>query len=77
MMDSENFEARLMLGVGIDDMFVLVQSYENLTEEEKKEERRSVIFSSLLSLYVFGFEVRVSSLGRLPRAGCGKTTAGV
>ena len=26
----------LMLGVGIDDMFVLVQSYENLSEEEKK-----------------------------------------
>ena len=26
----------LMLGVGIDDMFVLVQSYENLSDEEKK-----------------------------------------
>ena len=26
----------LMLGVGIDDMFVLVQSYENLSEDEKK-----------------------------------------
>ena len=26
----------LMLGIGIDDMFVLVQSYENLTKEELK-----------------------------------------
>ncbi len=31
----------LLLGIGIDDMFVIVQSFETLSEEEKKEDRHT------------------------------------
>ena len=61
----------LMLGIGIDDMFVLVQSYENLTKEEKKlslEER----FGKALSYA--GMAVSVTSLTNIVAFTLGATT---
>ena len=61
----------LMLGVGIDDMFVLVQSYENLSEEEKKlplPER----FAKTLSYA--GMAVSVTSVTNIVAFSLGATT---
>ena len=61
----------LMLGIGIDDMFVLVQSYENLTKEELKlslEER----FGKALSYA--GMAVSVTSVTNIVAFMLGATT---
>ena len=60
-----------MLGIGIDDMFVLVQSYENLTKEELKlslEER----FGKALSYA--GMAVSVTSVTNIVAFMLGATT---
>ena len=61
----------LMLGVGIDDMFVLVQSYENLTEEEKKEDLPER-FGKTLSYA--GMAVSVTSVTNIVAFSLGATT---
>jgi len=61
----------LMLGIGIDDMFVLVQSYENLTKEERKmslEDR----FGKALSYA--GMAVSVTSVTNIVAFALGATT---
>ena len=61
----------LMLGIGIDDMFVLVQSYENLSPEEKKEDI-SVRFGKTLSYA--GMAISVTSVTNIVAFSLGATT---
>eukprot|EP00090_Calanus_glacialis_P001448 TRINITY_DN11036_c0_g1_i1.p1 TRINITY_DN11036_c0_g1~~TRINITY_DN11036_c0_g1_i1.p1 ORF type:complete len:930 (-),score=108.05 TRINITY_DN11036_c0_g1_i1:221-3010(-) len=61
----------LMLGIGIDDMFVLVQCYENLSVEEKKEDIAKR-FGKTLSYA--GMAVSVTSVTNIVAFALGATT---
>lgn len=61
----------LMLGIGIDDMFVLVQCYENLSDEEKKEDI-SKRFGKTLSYA--GMAISVTSVTNIVAFALGATT---
>eukprot|EP00092_Neocalanus_flemingeri_P016672 GFUD01018035.1.p1 GENE.GFUD01018035.1~~GFUD01018035.1.p1 ORF type:complete len:937 (+),score=124.95 GFUD01018035.1:339-3149(+) len=61
----------LMLGIGIDDMFVLVQCYENLSPEEKKEDIAKR-FGKTLSYA--GMAISVTSVTNIVAFALGATT---